>query len=117
MSELAPGYPPNILDQDPPLIENAIVGGAKVSTKLDLLGNLLSKVEVLVIGGGMANTFLHAQGIAIGKLPDRPIGAGQELVDNADVDGIVFTGSKDVGMHLIRDNAARPIPRPDAPSR
>ena len=45
----------------------AIVGGAKVSTKLDLLGNLLSKVEVLVIGGGMANTFLHAQGIAIGK--------------------------------------------------
>jgi phosphoglycerate kinase len=45
----------------------AIVGGAKVSTKLDLLGNLLSKVDVLVIGGGMANTFLHAQGIAIGK--------------------------------------------------
>jgi phosphoglycerate kinase len=45
----------------------AIVGGAKVSTKLDLLGNLLSKVEVLVIGGGMANTFLHAQGIAIGN--------------------------------------------------
>jgi 3-phosphoglycerate kinase len=45
----------------------AIVGGAKVSTKLDLLGNLLGKVDVLVIGGGMANTFLHAQGIAIGK--------------------------------------------------
>jgi phosphoglycerate kinase len=45
----------------------AIVGGAKVSTKLDLLGNLLSKVDVMVIGGGMANTFLHAQGIAIGK--------------------------------------------------
>lgn len=38
--------------------------------------------------------------------------AGQELVDNAGVDGIVFTGSKDVGMHLIRDNAARPVPRP-----
>jgi 1-pyrroline-5-carboxylate dehydrogenase len=38
--------------------------------------------------------------------------AGQELLDNADVDGIVFTGSKDVGMHLIRDNAARAIPRP-----
>ena len=38
--------------------------------------------------------------------------AGQELVDNADVDGIVFTGSKDVGMHLIRDNATRPFPRP-----
>ena len=38
--------------------------------------------------------------------------AGQELIDNTDVDGIVFTGSKDVGMHLIRDNAARPVPRP-----
>src|ERR1700687_4684205 len=38
--------------------------------------------------------------------------AGQELIDNADVDGIVFTGSKVVGMHLIRDNAARPVPRP-----
>src|SRR5262249_45404977 len=45
----------------------AIVGGAKVSTKLDLLGNLLSKVDVLVIGGGMANTFLAACGHAIGK--------------------------------------------------
>jgi 1-pyrroline-5-carboxylate dehydrogenase len=38
--------------------------------------------------------------------------AGQELIDNSDIDGIVFTGSKDVGMHLIRDNAARPVPRP-----
>ena len=45
----------------------AIVGGAKVSTKIDLLENLVSKVEALVIGGGMANTFLLAQGIGIGK--------------------------------------------------
>jgi phosphoglycerate kinase len=45
----------------------AIVGGAKVSTKLELLGNLIGKVDVLVIGGAMANTFLAAQGIAIGK--------------------------------------------------
>ena len=45
----------------------AIVGGAKVSTKLDLLGNLVSRVDVLVIGGAMANTFLAAQGIAVGK--------------------------------------------------
>jgi phosphoglycerate kinase len=45
----------------------AIVGGAKVSTKLDLLGNLLAKVDVLAIGGGMANTFLAARGHAIGK--------------------------------------------------
>jgi phosphoglycerate kinase len=45
----------------------AIVGGAKVSTKLDLLGNLVRKVDHLVIGGGMANTFLAAQGIAVGR--------------------------------------------------
>jgi phosphoglycerate kinase len=45
----------------------AIVGGAKVSTKLDLLGNLSKKVDVLVIGGAMANTFLAAQGKPVGK--------------------------------------------------
>jgi len=45
----------------------AIVGGAKVSTKLELLGNLCSKVDVLVIGGAMANTFLAAQGHGMGK--------------------------------------------------
>ena len=44
----------------------AIVGGAKVSTKLDLLGNLVAKVDKLVIGGGMANTFLFAKGVAVG---------------------------------------------------
>jgi phosphoglycerate kinase len=45
----------------------AIVGGAKISTKLELLGHLLNKVEALIIGGGMANTFLAAQGKPIGK--------------------------------------------------
>ena len=45
----------------------AIVGGAKVSTKLELLENLITKVEGLVIGGAMANTFLRAQGVSVGK--------------------------------------------------
>jgi len=45
----------------------AIVGGAKISTKLDLLGHLLKKVDILIIGGAMANTFLLAQGKKIGK--------------------------------------------------
>src|SRR4029079_9374100 len=45
----------------------AVVGGAKVSTKLELLGHLVTKVDKLIIGGGMANTFLHAQGIKVGK--------------------------------------------------
>lgn len=54
-----------LLHPDRPVM--AIVGGAKVSTKLDLLGNLVGKVEILVIGGAMANTFLAAQGIGVGK--------------------------------------------------
>jgi phosphoglycerate kinase len=45
----------------------AIVGGAKVSTKLELLGNLVTKVNALTIGGAMANTFLAAQGVAVGR--------------------------------------------------
>ena len=45
----------------------AVVGGAKVSTKIELLGNLIKRVDVLVIGGGMANTFLAAQGVEVGK--------------------------------------------------
>ncbi len=44
----------------------AVVGGAKVSTKLDLLSNLITRVDHLIIGGGMANTFLAAQGVEIG---------------------------------------------------
>jgi phosphoglycerate kinase len=45
----------------------AVVGGAKVSTKLDLLGNLIARVDQIVIGGGMANTFLAAKGMEVGK--------------------------------------------------
>jgi phosphoglycerate kinase len=54
----------------------AIVGGAKVSTKIELLENLVGRVDALVIGGGMANTFLYAQGIPIGKsLAERDLAA------------------------------------------
>jgi phosphoglycerate kinase len=54
----------------------AVVGGAKVSTKLDLLDNLVAKVDVLIIGGGMANTFLAAQGTAVGmSLCERGLAA------------------------------------------
>ncbi|HLQ93805.1 MAG TPA: phosphoglycerate kinase, partial [Xanthobacteraceae bacterium] len=53
----------------------AIVGGAKISTKLDLLGNLIAKVDALIIGGAMANTFLVAQGIDVGRsLAERDLG-------------------------------------------
>ncbi|MPZ58136.1 MAG: phosphoglycerate kinase [Rhizobiales bacterium] len=63
----------------------AIVGGAKVSTKLDLLGNLVAKVNVLMIGGGMANTFLAAQGKAVGKslCEHNLAGTAREILDKA----------------------------------
>jgi phosphoglycerate kinase len=50
----------------------AVVGGAKVSTKIPVLTNLVAKVDKLIIGGGMANTFLQAQGIAVGKSLSEP---------------------------------------------
>jgi phosphoglycerate kinase len=63
----------------------AIVGGAKISTKLDLLSNLLAKVDVLIIGGAMANTFLMAQGKKIGRsLVERDLlDTAQKIMDQA----------------------------------
>jgi phosphoglycerate kinase len=63
----------------------AIVGGAKISTKLDLLGNLLDKVDILVIGGAMANTFLLAQGKKVGKsLVEADLAAtARDIMDKA----------------------------------
>ncbi|GGE40711.1 phosphoglycerate kinase [Actibacterium pelagium] len=63
----------------------AVVGGAKVSTKLELLGNLIEKVDHLVIGGGMANTFLAAQGIDVGKsLAEHDMtGTAAEIMEKA----------------------------------
>jgi len=65
---------------------SAIVGGAKVSTKIELLENLVTKVDALVIGGGMANTFLYAQGVAIGKsLAERELAAtALRIMEKAD---------------------------------
>lgn len=60
----------------------AIVGGAKISTKIDLLANLVAKVDALVIGGGMANTFLHARGLPIGRsLAERDLAATAREVE------------------------------------
>ena len=63
----------------------AIVGGAKISTKLDLLGHLLKKVDVLIIGGAMANTFLMALGKNVGRsLAERDlVDTAQKIMDEA----------------------------------
>ena len=67
----------------------ALIGGAKISTKLDLLGNLLRKVDALVIGGGMANTFLFAQGVEIGKsLCERDMAdTARQILESAKASG------------------------------
>ncbi|MBK8441608.1 MAG: phosphoglycerate kinase [Rhodobacter sp.] len=67
----------------------AVVGGAKVSTKLELLGNLVARVDHLAIGGGMANTFLVAQGVEVGKsLAERDMaGTAAEILTKASAAG------------------------------
>src|SRR5918996_12732 len=64
----------------------AVVGGAKVSTKLAVLGNLVGKVDHLIIGGGMANTFLAARGIKVGKsLAEHDlVGEAENIFERAD---------------------------------
>jgi phosphoglycerate kinase len=63
----------------------AVIGGAKVSSKLALLGNLIGRVDVLVLGGAMANTFLAAQGLAVGRSMQEPDmqGTARDILANA----------------------------------
>jgi phosphoglycerate kinase len=67
----------------------ALVGGAKISTKLDVLNNLVARVDVLIIGGAMANTFLFAKGVEIGKsLCERDLAAtARNIFAKADAAG------------------------------
>jgi phosphoglycerate kinase len=67
----------------------AVVGGAKVSTKLAVLGHLVSKVDHLIIGGGMANTFLAARGVNVGKsLCEKDLlGEAESIFERADAAG------------------------------
>ncbi|MBB3710554.1 phosphoglycerate kinase [Limimaricola variabilis] len=76
----------------------AVVGGAKVSTKLDLLSNLVEKVDTLVIGGGMANTFLAAQGLDVGKsLCEHDLtGTAKEIAAKAAEKGCTILLPRDV---------------------
>jgi phosphoglycerate kinase len=76
----------------------AIVGGSKISTKLDLLRNLIAKVDLLILGGGMANTFLAAKGVKIGKSlfePDMLLTA-QDIMAKAEQRGCHIMLPKDV---------------------
>ncbi len=97
----------------------AVVGGAKVSTKIPVLENLMAKVDKLIIGGGMANTFLQAQGINVGKSLSEPDfhttaleimaaakSKGCEIV--LPVDGVVATEFKAGAASIVVDVAKIP---------
>jgi phosphoglycerate kinase len=76
----------------------AVVGGAKVSTKIELLENLVTRVETLVIGGAMANTFLAAQGIQVGKSLYEPdhLETARKVIHMANESGAVILLPSDV---------------------
>ncbi|MEX0852919.1 MAG: phosphoglycerate kinase [Bauldia sp.] len=71
----------------------AVIGGAKVSSKIDVLENLVAKVDALVIGGGMANTFLLAQGVAVGLSLAEP--------DLADTAKRIMAAADKAGHHIV----------------
>ncbi len=92
----------------------ALVGGAKISTKLDLLGNLSDRVDALVIGGGMANTFLHGLGVEIGtSLCERDMAAtARALLDRARAAGcdVVLPVDAVVAAELAPGVATETVP-------
>jgi phosphoglycerate kinase len=98
----------------------AIVGGAKVSTKLDLLRHLLAKVDVLVIGGAMANTLLLAQGIAVGKsLAEHDlVGVAKDFLDRAKAANkpVILPGDAVVASALKPDVPVQTVPVDQVPA-
>ena len=129
---LLPSYPGRLMQAELEALDSAlgtpqrpviaVVGGAKVSTKLELLGNLSGRVDALVIGGAMANTFLAAQGNPVGRslqeaemhgtareIMDRARDAGCEIV--LPVDAVVAREFKPnpptetVNIHAVPDDA------------
>ncbi|MEM8581597.1 MAG: phosphoglycerate kinase [Pseudomonadota bacterium] len=95
----------------------AVVGGAKVSTKLELLGSLLEKVDDLVIGGGMANTFLLAQGKQIGtSLAERNmVGTALDILEKAEGTGCTLHLPTDIVVaREFKDGAAHEVCPADA---
>jgi len=80
----------------------AIIGGAKVSDKIGVIENLLEKVDTLIIGGGMANTFLKAQGIKVGKslLEEEKVELAKQLIEKAKAKGVELELPIDVVVAL-----------------
>lgn len=98
----------------------AILGGAKVSDKIEVIDHLLTKVDILVLGGGMANTFLLAQGKAIGKSlaePDR-VGDAQRILETAERNGVRIVLPVDVivAKEVTRGTEYKTLPAEKIPA-
>ncbi len=130
LAERLPAYAGRLLEQEVAALEKALggalrpsaalVGGAKVSTKLAVLENLLERVDVLVVGGGMANTFLAARGVDVGRslcerelvdtaraIMDKAARSGRELV--LPVDAVVATEfAPNVATRMVAVDAVGP---------
>ena len=81
----------------------AMIGGAKISTKIGVLTHLLSKIDVLVAGGGIANTLLKAQGHAVGKslVEDEQLSVAAEFLVQADETGVAVLLPSDVVVGVV----------------
>lgn len=106
--------------EDPKRPVMAIVGGAKVSTKIDVLTNLAARMNTIVVGGGMANTFLHAQGVNVGNSLCEPDFAPtvKEITEKAKASGceIVLPVDVVIAEELAEGVTSRACDVSDVPS-
>ncbi len=98
----------------------AVIGGAKISTKMGVLRNLLSKVDGLLVGGGMASTFLKAQGFRVGQslVEDDQLGAASDVLSEADNAGVPLLLPTDVVVadRVAADARYRTVPVLEIPA-
>jgi phosphoglycerate kinase len=99
-------------DPKRPLV--AVVGGSKVSTKLAVLESLLARVDALVVGGGIANTFLAATGVAVGKSLHEPdmLDVARRLLKQAEASGVALPVPTDVVVSREFSATAAAVTRP-----
>jgi phosphoglycerate kinase len=98
----------------------AVIGGAKISTKMGVLRNLLTKVDGLLVGGGMASTFLKAQGFRVGQslVEDDQLGAASDVLSEADNAGVPLLLPTDVVVadRVAADARYRTVPVLEIPA-
>jgi phosphoglycerate kinase len=130
VAEILPAYAGLLMEREiavlSRLLENpekpfaAVIGGAKVSGKIQVLTNLLTKLDLLVVGGGMANTFLLAQGKSVGKSkaePDR-VEDAQKVLELAEKKGVRVVLPTDVvvAKEVTRGSEYKTIPADKVPA-